>query len=601
MYCPNCGTKLEDGVRFCPECGERIAAAPAPAQPAEQTAAALFHQPTKDTFAPAPAAQPKRETPAEPKRETPAEPKRETPVQQEETRAPGHLKGTLVGTPKAQPAETPSAPAPAQPAEAPSVPAPAQPAEEAFAAYTPLAQPVQPDQHAPVQPVQNAPVPPVQNAPVKPAKKQKDPQKKSKKKLWLIIGGAAAAVVIAAVLVLLLVILPEQKRVKRYNEGVTLLEEGKYDEAEEIFRSLGSYADSEELKAYADRGAAYEWAKAAMKRGDYEAALKKFKADPGFSDAQKLANECQARLDLAEAQSLYEQGEYNEALQILNEMYKVDVDGILTAETDALSEKCRRMLLLDDAKALFERGEYGQALEMIEQNALEDIEGATEIANECKRQLGYAAIVNMMNEGAYREALDLLTSDVGEGMEDRNARITECRNRIDYEDAEKALKNGHNYDAYVKFSALGSFLDAADRAKKCIVSRPETGETYHNGSYKSSAVSLAIKPPSDGTDNYLKLYILEDGKETLVLSAYFRSGEKITVKMPEGTYRIKVAYSDGDWFGETDMFGDKGVYQRLKIDGADSFKLTKGSWELTLRQNVQNGNVGTSSENRNNF
>ena len=24
MFCPNCGTKLEDGVKFCPNCGNQI-------------------------------------------------------------------------------------------------------------------------------------------------------------------------------------------------------------------------------------------------------------------------------------------------------------------------------------------------------------------------------------------------------------------------------------------------------------------------------------------------------------------------------------------------------------------------------------------------
>ncbi len=487
----------------------------------------------------------------------------------------------LMQTPAAPPTEEAAAPvqapdpAPAQETPVYREPDPA-PAQETFASEAPAAQPVQPVSE--------------------PAKAPK----KSKKKLGLIIGGAAAAVVLAAVLVLLLVILPEQNRVKRYNEGVTLLEEKKYDEAEEIFRSLGSYADSEDLKAYADRGAAYEWAKSAMKRGDYAAALKKLKADPGFADAQKLANECEARLNLAEAQSLYEQGAYGEALCILDVMYKIDVDGVVAEETDALMDRCRSLMLFDEAKALFEQGEYGQALDTIEKYELEDLDGAAEIANECKRQLGYAAIINMMNEGAFREALDLLTSDVGEGMEDRNARITECRNRVAYEDAEKALKKGHNYDAYIGFSSLGNYLDAAERAQACILSRPKTGETYHNGSYKSSAVTLKIIPPSDGNDNYMKLYAIENGKETLVLCAYFRSGEKITIKVPAGTYCIKIAYSSGSWFGETDMFGDNGTYQRLKVDGTDSFKLTKGDWKLTLRQS-SDGNVGTSSENRNNF
>ena len=34
MFCPNCGTKIDEGAVFCPECGSRIAEASVPAEPA---------------------------------------------------------------------------------------------------------------------------------------------------------------------------------------------------------------------------------------------------------------------------------------------------------------------------------------------------------------------------------------------------------------------------------------------------------------------------------------------------------------------------------------------------------------------------------------
>ncbi len=527
MFCPNCGTKLDDSMRFCPECGERIAPSPAPAQQAQN-----HGQQLRSTFA--------------------------ASAQQTQN-----------------------------------------PEQTVRSTFAPPAQPVQRTFEPPVPPVQN-PEQPMQSTFAPPVPPVAEPApKKPKKKLGLIIGIAAALVVVAAAV--LLIVLLEQNRVKRYNEGVTLLEENRYSEAEEIFSDLGSYADSEDLYDYAKRGVAYENALAAMKRGSYREAYDTFAADPDFRDAQKYGNECRARLDLAEAETLYKQGKYKDALAILDGMYKVDTEGLLTAETDALSENCRNRILFDEAKALYESGDYAQAYRIFEDNALDDIEGAAEIRNECKRQVGYQTIVDLMNNGGFREALDLLKSEAGEGMPDRNERLTECRNRVTYEDADQSLKSGHNYDAYVGFRSLGSFEDAAERAKKCVVATPRTGETYHNSSYRNSAVTLTITPPSDGTNNYLKLYAMDNGKETLVACAFFRSGERVTLKIPAGSYRIKIAYSSGDWFGETDMFGDNGTYQRLKIDGADTFKLTKGSWTLTLRQKVSNGNVETSSENRNNF
>ncbi|MDR0906741.1 MAG: zinc-ribbon domain-containing protein [Oscillospiraceae bacterium] len=40
-FCGNCGTQVQDGVKFCPKCGAEIGAAPAQQQPAQQPTAAV--------------------------------------------------------------------------------------------------------------------------------------------------------------------------------------------------------------------------------------------------------------------------------------------------------------------------------------------------------------------------------------------------------------------------------------------------------------------------------------------------------------------------------------------------------------------------------
>ena len=190
MFCPNCGTKLDDSMRFCPECGERIAPSPAPAQQAQN-----HGQQLRSTFA--------------------------ASAQQTQN-----------------------------------------PEQTVRSTFAPPAQPVQRTFEPPVPPVQN-PEQPMQSTFAPPVPPVAEPApKKPKKKLGLIIGIAAALVVVGAAV--LLIVLLEQNRVKRYNEGVTLLEENRYSEAEEIFSDLGSYADSEDLYAYAKRGTAYEKALAAI-------------------------------------------------------------------------------------------------------------------------------------------------------------------------------------------------------------------------------------------------------------------------------------------------------------------------------------------------
>ena len=113
MFCRNCGKQLNDGQRFCPNCGQPQQAAPAPVQP----------------VAPAPV-QPVAPAPVQPVAPAPVQPVAPAPVQ-------------------------PVAPAPVQPV----APAPVQPVAPA---------PVQPVAPTPVQPVAPAPVQPEATAPVQP-------------------------------------------------------------------------------------------------------------------------------------------------------------------------------------------------------------------------------------------------------------------------------------------------------------------------------------------------------------------------------------------------------------------------------------------------
>lgn len=77
---------------------------------------------------------------------------------------------------------------------------------------------------------------------------EEDKKKKAKTKKISIIAAACAAVVIAAIVVITQVIVPSGK----YNTAVALMNEGKYDEAIDIFEELGDYRDSAEKVAIKD-------------------------------------------------------------------------------------------------------------------------------------------------------------------------------------------------------------------------------------------------------------------------------------------------------------------------------------------------------------
>ncbi|MBR0437486.1 MAG: zinc-ribbon domain-containing protein [Clostridia bacterium] len=75
MFCQNCGTYLEDGVKFCPSCGTPVAV---PAAVKETVAAQEPVQPVEE-----PAAQPVYEQPAQPVYQQPVYQQPEAPVYQE--------------------------------------------------------------------------------------------------------------------------------------------------------------------------------------------------------------------------------------------------------------------------------------------------------------------------------------------------------------------------------------------------------------------------------------------------------------------------------------------------------------------------------------
>ena len=79
---------------------------------------------------------------------------------------------------------------------------------------------------------------------------------------------------------------------------------------------------------------------------------------------------------------------------------------------------------------------------------------------------------------------------------------------------------------------------------------------------------------------------------------FIRTGATATVKLPAGTYILKTASSSGNWYGEKEMFGPAGTYQRLKASGSsDRFELERyGDYVLTMNTS-ENGNVGSQKEN----
>lgn len=377
----------------------------------------------------------------------------------------------------------------------------------------------------------------------------------TRKKRWVPLVIVLAVLIAAGALawVYLPPMLREQRLVAQYNQGADYLTAGDYDRAYEVFRELGDYDDAPVLALYAEKGVAYTEAVRDMERGSYEEARDAFLSLRGFKDSEALAAECGRAIAYREARLLYASGDYAAALAALQ--------------------------------------------------ALGDYEDAKVLAAECAGYLDRQAIYDAVDRGEYALALELLDTEAGQQLSGREELVVECTNGLAYQEAEDAYNDGLYYTAYGLFNDLGAYRDAPARAQSCIRSRPFTGETYRNTAYSGTSVLLKIQPPTDdGSCTYFKIYAVSGSNELLVSSAFINAGGNTTVRLPAGSYIFKAAYGYGDWYGEKEMFGPQGTYQRLKSsDTSEIFQLDRnGSYVLTLRA-ATDGNVGTRSESRDDF
>ncbi len=115
-----------------------------------------------------------------------------------------------------------------------------------------------------------------------------------------------------------------------------------------------------------------------------------------------------------------------------------------------------------------------------------------------------------------------------------------------------------------------------------------------------------IKEPIYRCDSILKINtskdasyvvkIVDPSNGEVIMTFYLPAGISEEIDVPSGTFEIR--YTSGtEWFGNNEMFGDKGTY--AKAD--QTFRFSDGSgYELTLYR-VRNGNLHTSKIRKEDF
>lgn len=264
---------------------------------------------------------------------------------------------------------------------------------------------------------------------------EEEAQKKARmKKIGIRIG--IAAVIIAALLLiakLTQAYLEEKARKDAYNNAVTLMEDGKYDEAIEGFKALEGYEDSEAMITEAENRKAYAAAEGLLAAGKLEEAKKAFENLGDFSDSKKRVEEIieqQNANAYAEAEKLLAEGKYDEAIKKFQELGNY-------------SDSAKRV---EEAKTAKNESLYKQAAEYAEKEE-------------------YSKSLDIFKKlGSYKDSAA------------KAEEMQELYNEQEYEAAEELMDDGDYEAARSKFERLGDYVDSSDRAQEAKEAAEEQKE-----------------------------------------------------------------------------------------------------------------------------
>ncbi len=441
---------------------------------------------------------------------------------------------------------------------------------------------------------------------------------KSKKKTAIIVSVAAGLV--AALCAILIPVFVHNAKVTQYNEGVTCLENGGYEEAKAIFADLGDFEDSEMLEDFAQMQIDYLEIESLFNSGNYDRIIDILNTRSEFfgnNDAGKEAAELASEYKtLKTAVADMKAEKYSNAaagfasLDKLHDRFLNQIclcDAYLAEQDQNWTEILINLYALqknDPEKKFLENpvseedhlvadavvsASYDPAdlLDIIEPGSAEE----EALKSTAEKGFKYTAAKEKLYYENYREAMDAF-EELGDFLDSRDC-YEEAKSGYEhyetiYLEAEDYYNNEEFYKAKQLFDSLSlhDYKDSEERAASCEQPLPENGALkFGNG----SGVELTVKVPNQNESVLLKLY---DSNGTTAGQVFVHPGKSATVKMKGGTYTIKAAYGT-HWYGEIDLFGSYGNYQQL-LNGYDAAFMLESGYAYTLTLGgYSDGNVGT--------
>lgn len=383
-----------------------------------------------------------------------------------------------------------------------------------------------------------------------------------------------------------------QKKVKAYDAAAQLFEAGNYEKADDAFKPIQTFRDSENLMYISE--VFYE-----LEQGNYENAAKytvdikeysssdeelKKAIDDGRADFYAQAQSFVLQENYDDASYTYQcLGDYEDSVQasIYCDGMQKETEGNLQEAIalfdkvadykDAASQKelCTTYLEASELQAKGDDASLEQAAGLFTQ--LGNFQDSANRALQCKSVALFKQAKALADAKKYKQAYKILNEYPSNPYEGWTDLLAECDNQITYREAKDLYNSGHFYKASLIFDGLNGFRDSKDMVKKCKRTLPSKNILYHNPDYESSSVKLTIKNPGS-RHTFIKLYT---SKDKLVASIFIKKGSSASINLTSGTYHINRAYGD-DWYGEKDMFGAMGSYLRCLVEGSYNFTLNSG-------------------------
>lgn len=435
-----------------------------------------------------------------------------------------------------------------------------------------------------------------------------------KKKLTIPLIAAAVVVIVAAGLFMLH---NHNEKTRRYNEGITQLENGDFEQALNTFTELGNFDNSGEMAEYARLEIEYKKVDGLAASGKYEEVIEILQERSTWFGDSEIGKEAGALADeyrtLTQAISDKQKGFYQSAeekyasLNVLADSFKGDrclclahiavedrawMD-VLTYLYAVKSGDFERSFLSETeggssdkgagdndrtVREASKSGDYEAVIEVLEKDGRLEDEETQGLKTAAVNGFHYEAAQKKLDDGDYEEAMEAF-QELGDFL-DAPTRYEEAKEKYQegiYQKAEKYLKEEKYEKAIDTFESLGDFRDAQARLAQAKAeyesykTYKEAEKLYDNGEYyQAKKKFLSIKSYKDASKRS------DECVQELPANASFRtgngSGTNITITAPGGSRSVylKMYNSSGTVIGT--IF--------LRPEGSGTLYLSPGDYTI---------------------